>query len=64
MPALVTQSHNVTRAGAEACPYEWLFEMRIANRQLNGFKLHRSPVRADTAVRTYGELLYMRRKTD
>ena len=28
-------------AGAEACPYEWLFEMRIATRQLNGVKLQR-----------------------
>jgi hypothetical protein len=41
MPALVTQSHNVTRAGTEACPYEWLFEMWIATRQQIGFKLQR-----------------------
>ena len=41
MPAHVTQSPNVTRAGAEACPYEWLLEMRIATKHLNGFKLHR-----------------------
>ena len=55
MPALVTQSHNATRAGAETCPYEWLFDMWIATRQLDGLKLQRLPVRADTAVRPYAE---------
>jgi hypothetical protein len=48
---------SFARAGAEACPYERLFKMCLATRQLNGFKLHRSSVRADTAVRPYEEIL-------
>jgi hypothetical protein len=51
----------VSWAGTEACPYDWLSEIRKAMKLFGGLNPLPSPVRADTAVRPYAEDLSLNR---
>ena len=53
----------MSRAGTEACPYDWLSEIRKALTVFDGLNPFGFPVWADTAVRPYAEIVHVTKFT-